>query len=146
MQRMIEMYENSVEMLLEKTGFKKTVGRKAILKVLGEADRPLTRQEISERLPAGVNVNFASIYRAMEAFLKVGLIHRVEAGDRAGRYALCGCGTRGHCHPHFICNSCGRAECLMDINLPRPAGVRDGYVVQGQEYYLRGLCSKCSSE
>lgn len=132
--------------MLKEAGLKRTSGRKAIINILHEASRPLTQQEISERLPAGVELNYANVYRSLEAFLKAGLVHRVETGDRVWRFALCGCGSRGHCHPHFICNSCGAAECLRDIKMPGfSRRLEKGYVIQEQEYYIKGLCRECAA-
>ncbi len=140
--------EKSTERILKEANLKRTAGRMAVLEVLLEAPRPLSQHEIWERLPSGMNFNSASVYRALEAFLEAGLIHRVETGDRVGRYALCGCEEEGHCHPHFICNSCGIAECLQEVSLPPGYSQRTlqgGYVVEGQEYYLKGLCPRCAA-
>jgi len=140
------MIEKQVEQILERAGLKKTAGRKAVLKTLLENRQPLSQQEISQKLPLGVNFNYVSIYRSLEAFLRAGIIHRVDTGDRIWRFALCGCKRRGHCHPHFICNYCGKTECLHEIQIPRYDGeeVKEGYLVEEQEYYLRGLCSECA--
>jgi len=142
-----EAIEEKAEQILKEAGLKRTAGRKAVLEVLLYTRQPLSRQEISSKLPPGLNFNYASIYRSLEAFLRAGLIHRVEAGDRVGRFALCGCNSKGHCHPHFICNSCGRAECLPEIKIPRyyETEIKEGYLVEGQEFYLRGWCPECSS-
>ncbi len=141
---MIIMRENAAGSILKKAGLKRTPGRMALVRVLAEARFPLTRQEISQKLPPGLKLDQASVYRCLDAFFQAGLIHRVETGDRVWRFALCGCGSRGHCHPHFICNSCGRTECLREIKLPHYSRVKKGYVVQEQEYYLRGLCGSCA--
>ena len=141
------MYQEKPADILRKAGLKKTKGRITVLEILLASPRPLSQQEISDKLPSGVNFNYVSIYRALEAFLEAGLIHRVETGDRVSRYAMCGCNSRGHCHPHFICNSCGVAECLPGIKLPslNEIEVKPGYLVEEQELYLRGFCRDCLS-
>lgn len=141
------MQREKPEDILKKAGLKKTPGRIAVLEILLKSTRPLSRKEISRQLPPNFNFNYVSVYRALEAFLQAGLIHRVEAGDRINQYAVCGCDSRGHCHPHFICNSCGLVECLKGIKLPPldELEIRQDYVVEEQEFYLRGLCRDCSS-
>ena len=141
------MRKENPEEILKKAGLKKTAGRIAVLELLLEARNPLSRQEISEKLPPSLNFNYVSVYRALQAFLRAGLVHRVGSGDWANRYAVCGCDSQGHCHPHFICNSCGLAECLQEIRLPlyNQKEVKQGYVVEEQEFYLRGLCRDCSN-
>ncbi len=130
--------------LLTKAGLKKTPGRVALLKLLLQTRNPLTQQEISAGL-ADMEFNFVSIYRSLQAFLKAGIIHRVETGDRNWRFAACSCGGSSHCHPHFICRSCGRVECLRELKIPELAGLKPGYIAEEQEVYIRGICARCSS-
>ncbi len=130
--------------ILSGAGLKRTYGRVALIKLLLEAQNPLTRQEISDNLN-GVNFNYVSIYRSLDAFLKAGIIHKVEAGDRNWRFAICHCGSSSHCHPHFICRSCGKVECLSGLKIPQIDKLKPGYVVEEQEIYIRGLCAHCSS-
>ncbi len=133
--------------ILSKAGLKKTPGRLALIRLLLEAQGPLTHHEMHDNLE-GIEINPVSIYRSLDAFVQAGIVHRVETGDRSSRFALCGCGTHeqghGHCHPHFICNSCGRTECLIDQKMPELAATKPGYKVETKEIYLRGLCSRCS--
>lgn len=130
--------------ILTRTGLKKTSGRIALLKLLLQAKKPLTQQEISNSL-AGVNFNYVSIYRSLDAFLKAGIVHKVEAGDRNRRFAVCSCGSSSHCHPHFICRSCGKVECLSELKIPELRELKSGYVAEEQEIYIRGICANCSS-
>ena len=134
--------------ILSSAGLKKTPGRLAVIRLLLENREPLTHQEIYERLD-DIEINPVSVYRSLDAFTRAGIVHKVEAGDRIGRFALCGCGTpqegHGHCHPHFICKSCGRTECLEDQEMPELAALKPGYKVEEKEVYLRGICSKCSN-
>lgn len=128
--------------LLNKTHLKRTPGRIALLQLLLEAKNPLTKQEISAKL-SGVQMDSVSIYRSLEAFHRAGIVHKVEAGDRNWRFAVCSCGSSKHCHPHFICRLCGKVECLEGSALPEELSIKPGYVVEEQELYLRGLCDRC---
>ena len=130
--------------ILRHVGLKRTAGRIAIIDLLMAADYPLSQQEIAHRLFT-VSLNGVSIYRSLDVFLKAGIVHRVESGDRTWRFAICGCDTRGHCHPHFICKQCGKVECLSGHKLPDLGVVQAGYVVEEQEVYIRGRCAGCSS-
>ncbi len=129
--------------VLQRTGLKRTPGRIAIIDLLMAAEHPLSQQEIANRLQKG-SLNGVSIYRSLDAFLKAGIVHRVESGDRTWRFAICGCDTRGHCHPHFICKQCGKVECLSGHKLPEIGEMQAGYVVEEQEVYIRGRCAGCS--
>ncbi len=134
----------TAETILLRARLKRTVGRIAIINLLMAAEYPLSQQEIAHRL-LKVSMNGVSIYRSLDAFLKAGIVHRVESGDRAWRFAICGCDTRGHCHPHFICKQCGKVECLSGHKLPELGEMQAGYEAEEQEFYIRGRCAGCSS-
>jgi Fur family transcriptional regulator, ferric uptake regulator len=131
-----------IKELLHAAGLKYTVGREAMLTILMAAGGPLTQEELSQRLK-GTEFNRVSIYRALDSFWKAGLVHRVESGERIWKFAFCGCGQQGHCHPHFICRSCGTVECLEGVAFPT-IGLKCGYQVEEREYYLKGICARCS--
>jgi Fur family ferric uptake transcriptional regulator len=128
--------------LLHQSGLKRTPGRIALLELLRNASEPLTQEEIAQGL-ANHGLNRVTIYRALASFLEVGLVHRIENSDRIWKFKFCGCGNRGHCHPHFICRACGKVECLTELQLPPVKGVDPAYQLEGQEVYLRGLCPHC---
>ncbi|HYH05324.1 MAG TPA: transcriptional repressor, partial [Bacillota bacterium] len=109
--------EDKIKAILHEAGLKYTSGRVALLELLMETDVPLTQEEISRRL-SGTGFNRVSVYRALDSFCKIGIVHRLESGDRVWKFAYCGCGQQGHCHPHFVCRACGTVECLDGINLP----------------------------
>ncbi len=134
----LQMFE-----LLNKTGLKKTPGRLAIIKILQQAQKPLTKQEIRSSL-SGVQLDDTSIYRTLASFVEAGIVHRVETGDRNWRFALSNNWDQGCCHPHFVCKSCGLVECLKEIELPPCTPSKPGYQVEEQELYLKGLCYRCS--
>lgn len=138
------MRSRTAESILQAAGLRCTEGRVAMLEVLLRADNPLTHQEVL-RAVEPVGLNRVSVYRALDAFLKAGIVHRVEVGDRVWRFAVCDCGNvGGHCHPHFTCRSCGKVECLNSVTLSPVLEPEKGYIIEEQEVYWRGLCPECS--
>lgn len=135
--------EAVVKEILNRAGLKCTPGRAALLKLLIDSKIPLAQEEISSRL-TGKGLNKVNIYRALESFIKVGLVHRIDSSDRIWRFAYCGCGQIGHCHPHFICRSCGSVECLLQLELPNLTKQINGYTIEERELYLKGLCPRCN--
>jgi len=118
---------------------KRTPGRVEALAVLLRARSPLSHQEILER----TSLSRVSVYRALESFRAAGIVHRIEAGDRLWRFAVCDCGHSVHCHPHFTCRLCGEVQCLNRVALPAMSGALGGCRVEELEVYLRGVCAKC---
>ncbi|NLC51872.1 MAG: transcriptional repressor [Firmicutes bacterium] len=129
--------------ILQKANLKRTAGRIALLTLLLETKAPLSGPEIAEKL-SDIDFNQASIYRSLASFQEAGIVHKIESGDRASRFALCACDTKGHCHPHFICNRCGRTECLGNMSMPEINSKKlANYRIEEKEFYLRGLCDRC---
>lgn len=137
------MKDRQIKEILHNAGLRHTPGRVALIRLLADAAVPLTQDEISRQL-TGSGLNRVTIYRALASFQEAGLVHRVDSGDRIWKFAFCGCGRRGHCHPHFICRGCGKIECLPEVKLPELPQLKAGYLVESNELYLRGLCSVCS--
>jgi Fur family ferric uptake transcriptional regulator len=139
------MQDEATVELLHKAGLKRTAGRIALIELLRNTKKALTQEEIAQSL-TDHGLNRVTIYRALASFLKAGLIHRIENADRVWKFAFCGWGNQGHCHPHFICRACGKVECLNDVPLPVITGVKATYSLEAQEVYLHGLCPDCLSE
>ncbi len=134
---------SDIGQILHSAGLKHTPGREALLGLLMNGSGPMTQEEISQEL-THAGLNRVTIYRALDSFTKAGLVHKVENGDRVWKFAFCGCGNHGHCHPHFICRNCGKVECLAGEKLPDIPKPKSGYIVEEREFYLRGLCARCS--
>ena len=129
--------------MLQSAGLRCTRGRVALLSALLAARRTLAHDEVCARVREQ-GLDRVTVYRALEAFVKAGIVHRIESGSR-WRFAVCGRVHRGHCHPHFTCRVCGTVECLRDVALPRLARLRRAYRVEEQELYVRGVCARCAA-
>ena len=139
------MNQDFARRILREAGLKMTPGRRALLELLQQSGKPMSQQEITEQL-SEIEYNYVSIYRNLNSFLEAGIVHRVDTGDRTWRFALCACGSSRHCHPHFICRSCGMIECLNGMDIPEPPFLKPGYIIEEQEIYIKGLCGKCSEK
>ncbi len=125
--------------ILKKCGLKRTLGRVKILEILMELERPMTGKELLNRLGNDA-VDPASVYRILNAFFSLGVVHRIEGADNVNRYAL----NRGEdMHPHFTCRTCGKMECLKEAPNPSIDFVREGYLVERESISLVGLCPRC---
>jgi len=138
-------FRNQAGKILKAAGLRRTPGRTEIIELLLQAEQPLTQEEITTKLSTD-SLDKVTVYRALDAFLSVGIVHRIETGNRVWRYAVCSCGSRKHCHPHFICKSCGRVECLTGVKMPIVTEIKPGYQVEEQETYVKGLCVECSNQ
>jgi Fur family transcriptional regulator, ferric uptake regulator len=122
-----------------------TQGRTALLKILLRAKQALSQEQIAEKLAVREQqLDKATIYRALECFVEVGLVHRAYQQDRVWYYELSHRCSEKQCHPHFNCTACGKTFCLPNAKVPLAKGIKRGFVLQRQKVRLEGLCPKCN--
>jgi Fur family ferric uptake transcriptional regulator/Fur family zinc uptake transcriptional regulator len=132
--------------LLREKGMKNTELRRRALDLLLEKQEPLSHTEIFEELAStGQTPDRVTLYRTLSAFSEARIVHKVQGTDGTVRFRLharTGSGCRGD-HPHFLCRKCGRMSCLLGQSMPR-VDVPDGFVVEGKQLLVFGLCSGCA--
>ena len=102
--------------------------------------------EILEKLPP--HTDAVTVYRTLNTYTKKDVCHRVRGEDRVWRYALGDTqASEAHQHPHFVCEECGRVECLHEAEIPgdfvKQLGVGKGYAISYPEVVLHGVCPRC---
>src|SRR3954454_23189802 len=111
------MSDDVVERLLKKAKLRRTPVRAGVLEVLSKSSRPMGAVEILEKLPP--HTDAVTVYRTLNTYTKKDVVHRVRGEDRVSRYALGDIQENAaHQHPHFVCESCGRVECLHEAEIP----------------------------
>ena len=132
---------------LLKAGLRRTPVRAGVLEILQKSSRPLGAVEILEKLPP--HTDAVTVYRTLNTFTKKRLLHRIRGEDRVWRYAPGGeePSAKTHQHPHFVCETCGKVECLKDAEIPGnfigSLGVGAKYAVHYSEVVLHGTCPRC---
>ena len=120
-----------------------TQQREAILNVLREVGRPLTREEIlalgRRKMP---RLGSATVNRAIREMTETFQVIGVEFPGQPRRYEL----PSEREHPHFICRTCERVFDLpVAMQLP-PVHAPKGFVVHGGEVIYSGTCPDCSKK
>ena len=136
----------STDELLHRSGLRRTPVRIGVLRILGQSDHPLDVPTIVGQLPEQTDA--VTVYRTLNTFTRKKLVHRVRGEERSWRYAL---GQpedkRAHRHPHFVCDDCGKVDCLNEATIPeglvRSLGISRGYSTSYAEVVLHGQCPKC---
>ena len=138
--------DDPVERLLKRAKLRRTPVRAGVLEVLSKTSRPLGAVEILEKLPP--HTDAVTVYRTLNTFTTKHVAHRIRGEDRVWRYAL---GDQHestpHQHPHFVCEECGKVECLKESEIPaafvKSLGVGARYAVRYPEVVLHGTCPRC---
>lgn len=129
---------------LKKHGLRKTSFRLELLALFQEITSSLSAEEVKNRI-AG-KTDKVTVYRALDAFEKSGLIHRVPGKGNVTRYALCQteCGSDNHLHnhAHLICNVCTDTFCIEDVEMP-VIKETNGFNIQSSKLILEGECPDC---
>jgi Fur family ferric uptake transcriptional regulator len=117
-----------------------------VLRVLANSRRPLDASQILAALPGSTDT--VTLYRTLNTFAENKLVHRVRGEDRSWRYAMGGPGdTSDHRHPHFLCDECGKVECLEQASIPddilKTSSIGRGYKLEYPELVLHGRCPNC---
>lgn len=128
--------------ILHENDLRATAPRMAVLRVLFEAQNPLSHTEMLERL-GETDWDPATIYRNLVKLHEAGVASVVSRAGGIDRYALAR-GPDDHRHPHFICEDCGRVACLPE-DLTAAMSVEGAWAtsVQKAMVQLRGECPDC---
>ena len=130
--------------LLKKHGLRKTTFRLQLLSLFHEVRSSLTADEIRKRI--GESTDKVTVYRALDAFEKSCLIHKVPGKWNLTRYALCHteCCVYNHVHnhAHFICNVCTDTFCIDEVEMPEIEAAQC-FHIQSSKLILEGECPDC---
>ena len=97
-------------------------------------------QELRQAEP---RIGRATVYRAVEKLVTMGLLARIEFADGTHHYRVCGCNEHHH---HLTCTQCHR---VVDIDICLPAdqfatiGNQMDFVIEGHSLTLFGRCKNC---
>jgi Fe2+ or Zn2+ uptake regulation protein len=124
---------------------RQTPQREGILRVLKDSDRPLTVEEIWERMPEGRS-GLPTVYRNLERFMREGWAESILGSDQVMRFIRC---DSPHHHHHLQCERCGHTAevdaCGLDESL-RNLETLSGFQITRHQLLLFGLCGPCLAE
>jgi len=133
----------SLEVLRDR-GYKITRSRKRLLEVLEHIEKPLSPYEIQKLLlKEGKYLDHVTIYRILELFCALNLVHKVLS---LGGFVKCTLGDEEGCHRYMICRSCGALQEFADKTLCERENEVAGKFGFQPEYHrteFSGLCSNC---
>ncbi|WP_035455170.1 Fur family transcriptional regulator [Algoriphagus terrigena] len=88
-----------------------------------------------------------TLFRTLKTFQENGLVHSIDDGTGAPKYALCAegcnCDIERDLHVHFHCRVCSETFCLPKYKIPE---IELPSMFKGEEANLvvKGICGKCA--
>jgi Fur family transcriptional regulator, ferric uptake regulator len=87
----------------------------------------------------------ATVYRAVEMLVPLGLLDRIEYADGMHHYRVCG----GEHHHHLTCSHCRRVI-EIDLCLPEEQllalSQQTGFTIEGHALTVFGRCAQCRDQ
>ena len=132
---------------LEGSGRRSGGARQAVIELLAEENCCLSAQQIARELDRrDREVGLASVYRALDLLLDLGMVQRLDTGEGPSRFERVTPG--GDHHHHAVCESCGALTPFEDDQLERAIerlGRRLDHRISGHDVVIRGTCPGCSA-
>ena len=138
----MSMKIKELEKLLSARQIKPTAMRLLVLEYLQQQNAAVSLKEAEDAFEKADRI---TLYRTLKTFEEKGLIHHIEDGSGATKYALCeeGCQCAPEdLHVHFHCNSCQKTICLPKVGIPAfqlPAR----FNLQEINLMAKGICADC---
>jgi Fur family ferric uptake transcriptional regulator len=130
---------------LRERGFRLTAPRRAVVRVLLEAESWLPPDVVHSRASAyRPGLGLVTVYRTLALLTELGLAHRVHWEDGCHGYTLA---KSGHEH-HLVCERCHRVLAFGDCDLDRLVAKLEsetGFKVESHMLELVGVCPSCQA-
>lgn len=139
-------FEADAIVRLKQAGYRTTLPRVQVLRVLALSDKPMSAYKIHQEIVAhGARVDVVSVYRTIEILSKLHLVHHVGIADG---YTPC---RLDDCHEtdsqHVVCGECGIVtELAMPPQIPMIAGSQLhelGYKLGHTRVEILATCRDC---
>jgi Fur family ferric uptake transcriptional regulator len=131
-----------IDKKLKQKNIKPTAMRELVYEVLDKNKKALSLYEIEQQFE---NVERSTIFRTLKTFQDNLLIHSVDDGSGAVKYALCDddctC-SLDDLHYHFLCTKCGQTHCLKNMPIAT-VDLPEGFSFENANFVIKGTCPNC---
>jgi Fur family ferric uptake transcriptional regulator len=143
---MTDPHVHEMKERLRALGLRATSVRLAVLGELHHQGRPLTHDEVMAAI-GSAGVDGATVYRVLADLSEVGLLRRMDLGDKVWRFELDdACRDVEADHPHFMCDACGSVACLPRLEVRTSDGrVPAALLGASVNVHVSGRCGSCAA-
>lgn len=136
------MSMKGAEQRLKIRNIKPTAMRELVLKVMTEQKSAVSLSDLEQKLG---KVDKSTLYRTLKTFEENKLIHSIDDGTGAIKYALCTESCQCHLddlHVHFHCTQCRQTYCLNNFSVPS-IDLPVNFKIETINLVIKGTCSNC---
>ena len=142
-------YMNSAIAIMKQAGWRITEQRKSMYSILSDSEGPLTPKEIMQKhksLFPDKSMDLVTIYRIMDKFQEIGLIHKIGNGSQ---YVVCEhLDCRSSFHVIEVCKNCdsvSEKHVPMDLISPLFDYIKKNheFVSAKHSFSVEGYCKNC---
>lgn len=136
-----------VQEVLKKKGYKMTPQRQVILQAfLDSPEAHLSAEDVLAVVRKQVeSLGLATVYRTLELFSDLGVLHKMDFGDGRSRYER-NTFEDCHYHHHLVCLDCGVIkefeEDLLDA-VEKAITEKENFEIVDHQLKFFGYCSDC---
>ena len=134
-----------IEAKLNKKGIRPTAMRLLALEVLSRQNTTISLSDLEKSFEKSDRI---TLYRTLKTFQENGLVHSIDDGTGAPKYALCEdgceCDMAKDLHVHFHCRTCNETFCLPKYKIPE-VELPEKFRAEEANLVVKGVCGKCSS-
>lgn len=137
------MLQSELEQKLIAREIQPTAMRILVLDELSKSKSALSLLELESHFDAA---DRSTLFRTLKTFEKNKLVHSIDDGSGAIKYALC----EENCdclpeqkHMHFHCTKCNSTYCINEVEFPK-ISLPKNFVGQEINLVVKGLCDQCS--
>jgi len=147
----VKRYEISFESFLEnfkksvaKSGYKNSIQKDYILKILYFSDEHLSAEQIVNIAKSlyKIDMGIATVYRTVKFFESMNIVKSLDVGDGAKRYEL---NISIH-HDHMICTNCSKiiefTDDLIEEQQEKVAKANN-FLLKDHIMTIYGICEDC---
>ncbi|XOB62485.1 Fur family transcriptional regulator [Campylobacterota bacterium DY0563] len=133
---------------ISKLGYKNTIQKDYILKVMYYSNDHLSAEEIAQKIQKEFNldIGIATVYRSLNFFEEMDLIKSLDVGDGVRRFEF---KTEHEHHDHMVCIKCGKiiefSDDLIELNQIKIAE-KNGFALKDHIMTIYGICQQCDNK
>lgn len=130
---------------LGKNGIRPTAMRLLVMEALAGRESAVSLSDLERSFEKSDRV---TLYRTLKTFQEHKMIHSIDDGSGAPKYALCEddceCDIQGDLHVHFHCRVCNETICLPKNKIPEIT-LPQRFIPEEANLVIRGICKNCNA-